>query len=166
MAKNYNEMKYQILYFAEKLGTEKKLRKLFDNFEKIAQPEKLSPSQLNAAFTDFALQQNTYAELNEAFQYLKQLPKNKMSEERTRAGIMATAEKMGIDKREVTAILSKYDNLAKRSTTESERQEVAYMCGAELHRLFGFTDALVMDGKTIIPAQKEHISGGKIIKLD
>lgn len=65
-------------------------------------------------------------------------------------------------------IIDRYENLLKKCSNEKERQQIAIMGNVEVHRLFGFRNALVVrkdlsdPGEEIIPTSDDE---GKVIKV-
>lgn len=80
-----------------------------------------------------------------------------LSEIETRRKIYALAKKLGCEI-ELQQIFDRYDGLLKRCTNQLERQQIAVMANAEVHRLIGFRNALIVDGKEIIPADENYKS--------
>lgn len=168
--KRIDEIKHGVLYMAEQLGTEQKLRKVFNKFEQsFPNSFQMSETEIRTNLAKIAISENLFFELKNAFHFFDQLPKKQLTEEESRAGIIATAKRMGVPEPQIRAIFNKYDNLLKKATSENERQQISYMGAAEIHKLLGVRGPLVMDGKTIIPAEpgyEEESSNGKFLKLD
>jgi hypothetical protein len=80
--------------------------------------------------------------------------KRVMSEEQTRNKRIQQAKEFGFHE-DLMRIYNRYDNLLKGSTNEKERKQIAIMGNVEIHRLFNFRDALVVDGEEILPADEE-----------
>lgn len=74
------------------------------------------------------------------------------SEALTRKKILANAKMIGCEK-EVAMIMHKYDQLLFKCTNQVERQQIAIMGAAELHRYMMVRGPLIIDGQEIIPAE-------------
>lgn len=152
--KRIQEIKHGTLYMAERLGTERLLRAVFDRFEKsIPNSISLSETDIRTFLFKSAAVENATHELQQAIGYFDQLPKKRATEEETRVNITSYAVAIGVPKKDVEAVFNKYDKLLSEASSENERQEIAYMGGIEIHRLLHNRKALVMDGKLIIPAE-------------
>lgn len=81
--------------------------------------------------------------------------KKPLSEKETRLHLFAQARELGCSM-ELKKIFDRYDALLKRCQDEKERKDIAIMANAELHRLFSFRNALVVDGQEIIPADENY----------
>ncbi len=156
--KRIEEIKHGVLYVAQQLGTEKKLREVFDLFEQsIANSWDISEQEIRTYLFKMAVSKNCGQEFQESLKHFDTLPKKRPNEQETRVGIFTNAVRMGIPKADVVAIFDKYDALLKSATTEEQRQQISYMGAAELHRLMGVKGPLIMDGKLIIPAAPDYV---------
>lgn len=72
------------------------------------------------------------------------------TEYETRLHLLSLAATLGCDI-EFKQICKRYDDLLKRCTDQKERKDISIMANAEIHNLFNFRNALVVDGKEIIP---------------
>lgn len=82
--------------------------------------------------------------------------KNKtLSEKEMRQKLINIATKYGFDY-DLRQIFSRYDPLLRCATDPSELKAIAVMANVEVHRLFGFNDALMVEGKEIIPAAQGY----------
>lgn len=160
--KRIEELKHGVLFMAQKLGTEEKLRKVFDTFEKsIPNAWSLPEREIRTLLFKMAFSQGAVQEIQTAFHYFDKLPKKRPNEMETRQGIISTAQKMGVPKEDVLAIFNKYDNLLKTATSEGERQQISYMGAAEIHRLLQVKGPLIMNGVEIIPAAPDYVEDEK-----
>jgi len=156
--KRIEELKHGVLYMAQQLGTEQKLREVFDLFEKsIVNAWSLPENQIRAYLFKMAVNKQFVDEYQQALGYFDKLPKGRPGEQETREGIFTNAVKMGVPKHDVIALFDKYDELLKRATTEEQRQQISYMGAAEIHRLLGIKGPLVMDGKLIVPPAPDYV---------
>lgn len=168
--KRFDEIKHGVLYMAEQLGTEQKIRPVFALYEASGVNNKLSEQQIRTQLFKIAVSKHCAEEVKNALYHFDRLPKKRSTEDQTRRDILTTAIRMGVDREQVLQIFSKYDNLLKSAHSEQERQQISYMGAAELHRLLGVRGPLVMDGKEIIPAQvgfdESEVQQTKFVKLD
>lgn len=72
------------------------------------------------------------------------------NEKETRQIYIDLGRKHGLDA-DVTRIFARYDNIFKGCGSKEERSQIAAMCAAELHKLFGFHDGLMVDNKLVLP---------------
>jgi hypothetical protein len=84
----------------------------------------------------------------------KNLGKRLHNEAVTRKQIMDLAKMQGSDG-EVRKVFEMYDKLLLKNTNPEERQQIAIMGAAEIHKLLNVQGPLVVDGFEIIPALKE-----------
>jgi len=77
-----------------------------------------------------------------------------MSEFETRKNLMTWATANGCHG-DLLQIFQKYDNLLKNCKNEQERQQISTMGSAALYTWIGAQNGLVVDGKIIIPADKD-----------
>jgi hypothetical protein len=84
----------------------------------------------------------------------KNLGKRLHNEAVTRKQIMDVAKLQGSDG-EAKKIFELYDRLLLNNTNPEERQQIAIMGAAEIHKLLNVQGALIVDGFEIIPALKE-----------
>ncbi len=77
-----------------------------------------------------------------------------MNEKEFRKRIFKISKRMGCYF-EAKSILDKYDNLLKRCTSEDERKCIGIMGITELHKLWGCSEALIVNEEVILPAKKE-----------
>ena len=73
------------------------------------------------------------------------------NEDETRNRLKNLADRMGCT-REYSDILVKYDRLLRACRNASEKKHISIMGAVEVHKLFGFENALVVDGVEIMPA--------------
>ena len=153
--KRLEEIKHGTLYMAERLGTERVLRKVFDKFEKaVPDVSKLSEQDIRTILFKVAVSEKAHVQFQAAIGYFDQLPKKRANEQETRQGILNYAASLGVPQQSVQAIFDKYDELLRKATSEEERQQISYMGGIEVHKLLHNRRALVMDGKLIIPEEE------------
>jgi len=76
--------------------------------------------------------------------------KDVLSEQQTRQRLKNLADKLGCTK-EYSDIIVKYDRLMRSCKNEGEKKHISIMGAVEIHKLFGFENALVIDGVEIIP---------------
>lgn len=76
-----------------------------------------------------------------------------------------------LGRNEIQKILDRYDAILKKCTNQQERINIAEMGLVELHRAFSVRGELVVNGKLILPADKDFVPPqeenypGKITKL-
>lgn len=75
-----------------------------------------------------------------------------LTEQETRQKLFTQAKQLGIAV-EYKQLMEKYEGLLKRCTNPSERNHLTVLANIDLHKLFGFQNALVIDGVEVIPAQ-------------
>ncbi len=164
--KRIQEIKYGTLYMAERLGTERILRQVFDKFEKsIPKAATLTEPEIRTLLFKIAVSEKAHVHLQNALHYFDQLPKQRASEKETREGITRYALALGVPQQDIDAIFNKYDKMLESASSEDERQQIAYMGGVEVHKLLHNRKALVMDGKMIIPAEEGLEEEGCISKF-
>lgn len=78
-----------------------------------------------------------------------------LTEFETRKQMFSFARRLGCDI-ELRQIFDKYDRLLKDSKGDVERHQIAILANVEVHRLFGFKDALVVNGQVILPADENY----------
>jgi len=167
--KRFNEIKHGVLYMAEHLGTERVLRNVFSAYELSGYNFSIE-SQIRTQLFKIALTKGCAEELKTAIYHFDQLPKKRDTEEETRRNILEKAAILGVPKEQVVQVFQKYDNLLISVHSEQERQQIAYMGAAELHRLLDVRGPLIMDGKEIIPAKsgfdESELTKNKFEKID
>jgi len=91
-----------------------------------------------------------------------------LTELETRKRLINMARNLGgpTAEHDVKIILDKYDRALKKCTSNEERTCIKHAGIAEIHKYFGFAGNLVVGGKELIPAAKNHTIDGKAIKED
>ena len=91
------------------------------------------------------------------------------TEKETRRWLMSLAMQTGVVD-QLQKIFDRYDNALKGVHSNEERKVLAVSMSVEIHRLIGFANPLVVDGKEIIPGQpgwEEAMKQAKgIVKMD
>jgi hypothetical protein len=77
---------------------------------------------------------------------------SRKSEIETRKNIIEQARTVGMEEQAIK-ILDRYDSAIKNAKNNFERQHLAQMGAAELHKLFGCQGPLVINGKEILPGR-------------
>jgi len=92
-----------------------------------------------------------------------------MSEKETIGIILKLAREQGVEEK-VQNLIAKFQNAIKGARDESERQHIAAMGLAEIHKVIGCVGGLVVDGVEIMPADpsyQEAIDSRKgLVRLD
>lgn len=100
---------------------------------------------------------------------LKSKKKAVMSEKETINSILKLAREQGVEDK-VRNLIEKFQNAIKGSRNEFERQHIAAMGIAEIHKTIGCVGGLVVDGVELLPPDnswQEDINAHKnIVKLD
>lgn len=169
--KRIDEIKYGVLSVATQLGIEHTLRPLFDLFALHAPNSNgMSEKEIRTILFKLAVQKGCGEELKVAFGFYDQLPKRRETEAETRANILAKAALLGVPKQEVISVFNEFDNLLKTATNEAQRQQIANMGAAKLHKLLMVRGPLVMDGVEVIPAMPDfdeaELNKSKFEKVD
>jgi hypothetical protein len=81
---------------------------------------------------------------------LSKKKKKVMSEKETIASILALAREQGVEEK-VQKLIAKFQNAIKGARTEQERQSIATLGLAEIHKTIGCVGGLVVDGVEILP---------------
>lgn len=76
--------------------------------------------------------------------------KEVFDEGETRRRLKNLADRIGCTK-EYADIIMKYDRLMRSCKNEGEKKHISIMGAIEIHKLFGFENALVIDGVEILP---------------
>lgn len=76
-------------------------------------------------------------------------------EQETRQRLKNIADSIGCTQ-EYANLLVKYDRLIRTCKNASEKKHISIMGAVEVHKLFGFENALVVDGVEIIPAAPSY----------
>lgn len=89
-----------------------------------------------------------------------------MTEQETRRRLINMARNLGgpTAVHDVKNILDKYDRALKKCTNENERIFIKHAGAAEIHNYFNFPGNLVVGGREIVPAHKNHTPDGQLIK--
>lgn len=87
-----------------------------------------------------------------------------LNEQETRQKMFQLAKSLGCTI-ELKRIFERYDPLLKRTNDETEKKQIAIMANAELHKLFSFRNALVVNGEEIIPADSNYNEEESIKKI-
>jgi len=74
------------------------------------------------------------------------------TEAQTRKNIIEQARTVGMEEQAIK-ILDRYDTAIKNAKDDFERQHLARMGAAELHKLFGCQGPLVINGEEILPGR-------------
>lgn len=169
--KKIDEIKFGVLSIAAQMGVEHSLRPIFEFFEKnVKNSSELTETEIRATLFKFAAQMKCAEELKVAFGFYDQLPRRRDTEEETRANIFAKAKLLGVPRQEVEQVFNEFDELLKTCTNESQRQQIANMGAAKLHKLLMVRGPLVMNGVEILPAvpdfDESEINQKKFEKLD
>lgn len=85
---------------------------------------------------------------------MKKKKKPVLNEQETRQKLLGLASDLGFGP-DLLKILNRYDNLLRNCTNELERQQIGVMANVEIHKLFGFRNALVVNGVEIIPGDPD-----------
>lgn len=75
---------------------------------------------------------------------------NPLTEKETRQKYFNLAKELKCEK-DLIQIFEKYDNLLKQCSNVTERHQIAIMANIEVHKLFNFTNSLIVAGKEILP---------------
>lgn len=75
-----------------------------------------------------------------------------MPEQEFRMRVLKSCEKYGC-RAEVQQIMDRYDQMLSRCTNQREREQIAIMGNAEIHKMMDCYGSLVINGKEIIPAE-------------
>lgn len=78
-----------------------------------------------------------------------------LTEAETREKLFAEARRLGCYM-ELRQILERYDRMLKNCKDQSERKQISVMGNVEIHKLFNFRDALVVDQQIILPADPTY----------
>lgn len=88
---------------------------------------------------------------NEVSQHKKKVN----SEKETIKAILALAREQGVEEK-VQGLIIKFQNAVKGARTEEERQQIASLGLAEIHKTIGCVGALVVDGVEILPEDSSY----------
>ena len=90
-------------------------------------------------------------------------------ERETKAKFIHLARQVGVED-QLKTIMTKYDNAVKGARNEYERQHIAAAGMAEIYKILGIVNPLVMDGKEILPGkpgwEEAERQQRRLVKLD
>jgi len=81
--------------------------------------------------------------------------KKPLSEQETKNKLIQLAKQMGCLP-EFLQITERYERLLRNCTNQAENQHISIMGNVEIHKLFNFRNALVVNGQEIIPADENY----------
>ncbi len=165
----FSDFKHSMLFIADQAGTEKVLRKVFDKFESVNKGKYLTSQQIKDGTYKTAIMMGCHPEFEHSYGFYQKLPKKVLSEKETRERLLATAKAIGVSEFDLKTIFNTFDAALKTVTSETERQQIAKMGAAEIHKLFGCHGALVVDGDLVIPAEEGYEKDSfapKVQKID